>query len=1056
MMEMEKQIMWKVILTICCAASIVQAAFEHEGSTVRADLELTPGAVATQYRISLEELSGENSVAWKSELLENQGLFSQTAKLPVFGEGTQYVTNTVFRKDYYTDYTEEHEFFFPSFNADGSTYEIDNEFELPIVVKFRFKPENSVQCPSDNIGLKVVNKTLFKTNQGKTRTLLNRWVSENVQLDQLYFFRIHNSEQGNGNAWQTLSMQVKCGPSEWFNVNHNLLHNTQQFLVETEIDLGDLDFVIESPTADGASLNMSLGNFTSPIIDRGGNDILFSEVNNGVAIDFKNSAQANDVSGNPVVEIKFTDATINLGTILNRWYESEDGERAFISNSKENTTSNRDNVVQGSTGNNVALNPELSPDQRLLAQYTFENVNDYLVYGIRSYYQILNDDNEKLNWGFVEGRVSDVYEFPIDNTGEFQWGYYMPTQATLEVTEKYDVWNGNVTKTYGELEFTKALPPEDISIPAHKVSIDGDIPAGEPLMEYSVGTGKVAVVFHQREGLVFKNPIVVFKEVGSGSEGTKGYFTRQIEGNTGVVTAVMTPGVYDVMGYAYIDGLYTKFGDKEIEVKYNDEIILNLGKPIIELEQPTDTYCADGDAFQLKGIVDGQGLDIKVVEYAVNNLVGTTPDNLLVPGPLRPDIVHFDQTITYSGTDSEVLVKITAENEKGQTSSFSKTVYRDQTDPLLMVTPPDGIQKSNRYVITGNISDEEVPAKSLTINGGVVYGIAEDGSFEQDVLLVEGVNTFNIVATNQCGLSTETSIDVEYIPYYPVPRIDCEEAQYTAFNGMQMKLNGSESYAVSGKSLVDYIWNVGGILPEGVTTTYTVGNIQKQQLSLELTVADNEGVEASTGDFGGTCDIVVGRNIHYQGCNAHPKEICGGDEENLNGLDGVQFKQVFIQQNKNTLFLLIQLCELESFEGDQFIYMDLDELVGTGGNPTFETRFKIDFYHINDDRVPMIVTKEVWENGKWVVKSIFNQSDIEHRFGVSRENLKNPADELIAAGELIELKIPVPENRQSIRWYIDGSKYNFASEDEPVQTDVHKPNVQLNADGNPCDWGNNC
>lgn len=91
------------------------------------------------------------------------------------------------------------------------------------------------------------------------------------------------------------------------------------------------------------------------------------------------------------------------------------------------------------------------------------------------------------------------------------------------------------------------------------------------------------------------------------------------------------------------------------------------------------------------------------------------------------------------------------------------TVILDQTSPELEITEPVDGSKSNRETVTvkGTATDENLD--TITVNGQNAT-VEENGSFSQRVLLDNGINDIEVVATDLAGNSTteQISIDVKF------------------------------------------------------------------------------------------------------------------------------------------------------------------------------------------------------------------------------------------------------------------------------------------------------
>ncbi len=93
----------------------------------------------------------------------------------------------------------------------------------------------------------------------------------------------------------------------------------------------------------------------------------------------------------------------------------------------------------------------------------------------------------------------------------------------------------------------------------------------------------------------------------------------------------------------------------------------------------------------------------------------------------------------------------------------------DTTAPVVTITSPedDLITSNPSQVVTGTISDTAITAATLIVSGTPRTIAITDGSFSQTVILVEGLNTISVSATDADGNVVTSQITVSMISALP-------------------------------------------------------------------------------------------------------------------------------------------------------------------------------------------------------------------------------------------------------------------------------------------------
>ncbi len=133
-----------------------------------------------------------------------------------------------------------------------------------------------------------------------------------------------------------------------------------------------------------------------------------------------------------------------------------------------------------------------------------------------------------------------------------------------------------------------------------------------------------------------------------------------------------------------------------------------------------------------------------------------------LPAEFKVDEVNavnkiFSKEVTL--TEDESIITAASElNGKETEPSAGKTVIKDKTAPVLIITQPvDGLITNERAVdIIGTVADEYFGG--LEINEETVEVV--EGAFHAEKLLQEGENIFNVKAYDLAGNITESSVSV--------------------------------------------------------------------------------------------------------------------------------------------------------------------------------------------------------------------------------------------------------------------------------------------------------
>jgi Glucodextranase, domain B len=104
------------------------------------------------------------------------------------------------------------------------------------------------------------------------------------------------------------------------------------------------------------------------------------------------------------------------------------------------------------------------------------------------------------------------------------------------------------------------------------------------------------------------------------------------------------------------------------------------------------------------------------------------------------------------------------------TAQASETVNMDLNPPALSISAPSASAEvdSAAFTITGSATDAGSGIAGLTLNGTPVT-LQQDGRFAQSIPLVEGANTFDLVALDHVGRATSRTVTITRATQPPAP-----------------------------------------------------------------------------------------------------------------------------------------------------------------------------------------------------------------------------------------------------------------------------------------------
>ncbi|HSQ40729.1 MAG TPA: hypothetical protein VLM37_00455, partial [Fibrobacteraceae bacterium] len=188
---------------------------------------------------------------------------------------------------------------------------------------------------------------------------------------------------------------------------------------------------------------------------------------------------------------------------------------------------------------------------------------------------------------------------------------------------------------------------------------------------------------------------------------------------------------------------------------------------------------------------------------------------------------------------------------------------------------------------------------------------------------------------------------------------------------------------------------------------------------------------------------------------------------------GPDFQKVWVTNGADgdSLFFLLKWCSLLDFETDQYLYLDLDPVLGDSLG--YDRRYKLEYVRtplLSDTMAAMTV--EDYTQGSWqFVDEQWSHNEADSRSSVPVFDINNnssaladgdvaegdqqvPDSSTAEAGTLLELEVPMGQERTSVRWTIRGSHDDVASLLSPNTYTLVPDGMAIVVDGDAADWMN--
>jgi uncharacterized protein YfaP (DUF2135 family) len=168
----------------------------------------------------------------------------------------------------------------------------------------------------------------------------------------------------------------------------------------------------------------------------------------------------------------------------------------------------------------------------------------------------------------------------------------------------------------------------------------------------------------------------------------------------------------------------------------------DVAVPKLTVDKPIDGQEFEEDKITVSGTTDPD------VTLLING-VGANPDAF----------GKFEMDVTLNEGDNTIT--ITATNPAGKTIKVTRKIKckkaKDTTPPEILITEPiDGAILNQQNIVVSGTTEKDA---EVTVNG-ILTPVNVDGSFKQNITLVEGKNTITVVAKDEAGNISTKSLNI--------------------------------------------------------------------------------------------------------------------------------------------------------------------------------------------------------------------------------------------------------------------------------------------------------
>lgn len=220
------------------------------------------------------------------------------------------------------------------------------------------------------------------------------------------------------------------------------------------------------------------------------------------------------------------------------------------------------------------------------------------------------------------------------------------------------------------------------------------------------------------------------------------------------VTFVGTPGTYDIVARAYVDGSLSSFGELDVVIIKGTDVIIDIGAPSVTITAPVPLACAAGSSMIVSGTASD---DSGVADVLIN---GTPVSFVSTNNPDDENEVSFSLAIDLvTGVN---IIETSVTDTQGKTATDKRTVYLDSGKPSVIWTPEQGATTTDSKITVRGTASDDGAITAVAVNGtDIVFtptGNTDDPnavSFSTDIDLIPGFNQIVLEVTDACGNTTD-------------------------------------------------------------------------------------------------------------------------------------------------------------------------------------------------------------------------------------------------------------------------------------------------------------
>ncbi|MGL1900702.1 MAG: PKD domain-containing protein [Fibrobacterales bacterium] len=658
-----------------------------------------------------------------------------------------------------------------------------------------------------------------------------------------------------------INARVKCGNNGYILADENeLLSVRRDFSISTSLNVGSLNFNLAQASLGTADVSGTFGTLSGPETQTPQEQIFTLLNEKSTAAVFLNNKEniSVDMVSNTYttsIPVEMSGSTF-IGYANYSWID-KNLNYGFSSDRKNKTSMYQFTVMDG--GNEIVdLAPTYNgPSDYGMGRVNFENLDNTIdILSVKVGYIREATEFDGGEYGYTIIKNGDIGYFPIFHPGTYKWGIHTETTAKMTVEEKmYGNLNRHSIKTTGEITLSGGA---NNSSNDHTIDITtGGIPY---LMEYSIPTGQ-ASFWVESDNIAYSDLEVYVENAES-----KGLFTRQLVNvHAGVVTAVVTPGVYTGFVSALFNGKKVKVGEINFKVVAGDKILVSIkGSPVIDLAEPItsagDGTCVSRNSFNVSGTVDGvSGEIIEIVGFEIYD-GGTYGPEYQIPYTAagttqQPYLYTFSDVYSVIDVADEKVnfaLKVKTDNK---TSVIARTVMSDASIPLLAITDPltpyTAATDQTSIRIKGHVTNSTSPITRGYATNGITtkgFNVGSGNNFEFPFPISSGLNSIEIKVENKCNESNVVQLEVT-VPTAPQAIFNCQLAQETSIIGENMILDGAMSRDEDGlPNPLTYTWYKNNTPISGMTDAsafFPITVSTPSPIAMKLCVSDGLNTDCS-------------------------------------------------------------------------------------------------------------------------------------------------------------------------------------------------------------------